>query len=127
MLRMPLTELCLQIKSLHLGDIKSFLLKVQHPSPQMPFFCVGWVGRRVSHIHGTFQVFCHNMSFIIVIYVLIAVLCQLCDIVFQSAHITLSIIILQAVEPPKEEAISSAIDLLFKVPFCFLSCKPAVC
>ncbi|KAM3367504.1 hypothetical protein ACQJBY_016223 [Aegilops geniculata] len=47
MLRMPLTELCLQIKSLHLGDIKSFLLK--------------------------------------------------------------------AVEPPKEEAISSAIDLLFKV------------
>nr|AGT16420.1 ATP-dependent RNA helicase [Saccharum hybrid cultivar R570] len=28
MLRMPLTELCLQIKSLHLGDIKSFLLKV---------------------------------------------------------------------------------------------------
>ncbi|KAM0916755.1 hypothetical protein ACQ4PT_010076 [Festuca glaucescens] len=47
MLRMPLTELCLQIKSLHLGDIKSFLLK--------------------------------------------------------------------AVEPPKEEAISSAIDLLYKV------------
>ncbi|OAY64742.1 ATP-dependent RNA helicase Dhx29 [Ananas comosus] len=28
MLRMPLTELCLQIKSLSLGDIKSFLLKV---------------------------------------------------------------------------------------------------
>ncbi|CAM0904618.1 unnamed protein product [Alopecurus aequalis] len=47
MLRMPLTELCLQIKSLHLGDIKSFLLK--------------------------------------------------------------------AVEPPKEEAISSAVDLLYKV------------
>ncbi|KAM0873348.1 hypothetical protein ACQ4PT_038144 [Festuca glaucescens] len=47
MLRMPLTELCLQIKSLHLGDIKSFLLR--------------------------------------------------------------------AVEPPKEEAISSAIDLLYKV------------
>ena len=31
MLRMPLTELCLQIKSLHLGDIKSFLLKVHFP------------------------------------------------------------------------------------------------
>lgn len=29
MLRMPLTELCLQIKSLSLGDIKSFLLKVR--------------------------------------------------------------------------------------------------
>lgn len=28
MLRMPLTELCLHIKSLSLGDIKSFLLKV---------------------------------------------------------------------------------------------------
>jgi len=49
MLRMPLTELCLQIKSLHLGDIKSFLLK--------------------------------------------------------------------AVEPPNEEAISSAVDLLYKVLF----------
>uniref|UniRef100_A0A0E0P9C1 Probable ATP-dependent RNA helicase spindle-E n=1 Tax=Oryza rufipogon TaxID=4529 RepID=A0A0E0P9C1_ORYRU len=47
MLRMPLTELCLQIKSLHLGGIKSFLLK--------------------------------------------------------------------AIEPPKEEAISSAIDLLYQV------------
>ncbi|XP_062225671.1 DExH-box ATP-dependent RNA helicase DExH7, chloroplastic isoform X2 [Phragmites australis] len=31
MLRMPLTELCLQIKSLHLGDIKSFLLKAVEP------------------------------------------------------------------------------------------------
>uniref|UniRef100_A0A0D9W527 Probable ATP-dependent RNA helicase spindle-E n=1 Tax=Leersia perrieri TaxID=77586 RepID=A0A0D9W527_9ORYZ len=47
MLRMPLTDLCLQIKSLHLGGIKSFLLK--------------------------------------------------------------------AIEPPKEEAISSAIDLLYQV------------
>ncbi|ONM17402.1 DExH-box ATP-dependent RNA helicase DExH7, chloroplastic isoform X2 [Zea mays] len=31
MLRMPLTELCLQIKSLHLDDIKSFLLKAVEP------------------------------------------------------------------------------------------------
>ncbi|XP_072970121.1 DExH-box ATP-dependent RNA helicase DExH7, chloroplastic isoform X2 [Typha angustifolia] len=31
MLRMPLTELCLQIKSLSLGDIKSFLLKAMEP------------------------------------------------------------------------------------------------
>ncbi|KAL6885885.1 hypothetical protein ACP4OV_010146 [Aristida adscensionis] len=31
MLRMPLTELCLQIKSLHLGGIKSFLLKAIEP------------------------------------------------------------------------------------------------
>ncbi|KAK3144746.1 hypothetical protein QOZ80_4AG0317290 [Eleusine coracana subsp. coracana] len=31
MLRMPLTELCLQIKSLDLGDIKSFLLKAVEP------------------------------------------------------------------------------------------------
>ncbi|KAG8082023.1 hypothetical protein GUJ93_ZPchr0014g47055 [Zizania palustris] len=53
MLRMPLTELCLQIKSLHLGGIKSFLLK--------------------------------------------------------------------AIEPPKEEAISSAINLLYQVLFCLLS------
>jgi hypothetical protein len=39
MLRMPLTELCLQIKSLHLGDIKSFLLKVSSVSSLFLFHC----------------------------------------------------------------------------------------
>lgn len=47
--------------------------------------------------------------------------CVSCEIVMPNNHI--SYLLFQAIEPPKEEAISSAIDLLYQVLFCLLSYK----
>lgn len=85
MVRMPLTELCLQIKSLSLGEIKTFLSQVilirNHTWPFSYLECVLGINLKA---HSVF---------------------------------------LQAIEPPHEDVICSALDVLYKVlpwlPYCF--------
>lgn len=78
MLRMPLVELCLQIKLLSLGFIRPFLSKV-------------------------------------------SILPSLIPLMILSIGYSSQIIFLfQALEPPREEAMASAISLLYEVPIIFM-------
>lgn len=90
MQRMPLTDLCLQIKSLSLGDIKSFLLEVG--------------------VFSLFFVFVFGEFLWLILFSSLEIMLVAEILFFVNSQVDF-----QAIEPPGEEAIFSAVDLLYKV------------